>query len=84
YEAGWKDTIITHPGEVTRIAARIAPQDKAINAADLFWSYQPNALNGAYVWHCHITDHEDNEMMRPSQFLPNPVAFRTYVQGVDY
>ncbi|MFW9876806.1 MAG: multicopper oxidase domain-containing protein, partial [Candidatus Thorarchaeota archaeon] len=18
-----------------------------------------------YVWHCHILDHEDNEMMRP-------------------
>ena len=84
YEAGWKDTVIMHPGEVSRIAVRIAPQDKAINAADLYWDYQPNALNGAYVWHCHITDHEDNEMMRPSQFLPNPAAIRTYVQGVDY
>jgi spore coat protein A, manganese oxidase len=84
YEAGWKDTVIMHPGEVSRIAVRIAPQDKAVNAADLFWSYQPNALNGAYVWHCHITDHEDNEMMRPSQFLPNPAAVRTYIQGLDY
>jgi FtsP/CotA-like multicopper oxidase with cupredoxin domain len=84
YEAGWKDTVIMHPGEVSRIAVRIAPQDKAINAADLYWDYQPNALNGAYVWHCHITDHEDNEMMRPSQFLPNEAAIRTYVQGVDY
>jgi FtsP/CotA-like multicopper oxidase with cupredoxin domain len=83
-EAGWKDTVIMHPGEVSRIAVRIAPQDKAINAADLFWTYQPNALNGAYVWHCHITDHEDNEMMRPSQFLPNPAAVRTYIQGIDY
>lgn len=84
YEAGWKDTVIMHPGEVSRIAVRIAPQDKAIGAADLFWTYQPNALNGAYVWHCHITDHEDNEMMRPSQFLPNPAAVRTYLQSVDY
>jgi len=86
YEAGWKDTVIMHPGEVSRIAVRIAPQDKAINApvADLAWDYQPNALDGAYVWHCHITDHEDNEMMRPSQFLPNPLATRTYNQGVDY
>jgi FtsP/CotA-like multicopper oxidase with cupredoxin domain len=84
FEAGWKDTVIMHPGEVTRIAVRIAPQDKAIGAADLFWSYEPNALNGAYVWHCHITDHEDNEMMRPSQFLPNAAAVRTYIQGLDY
>ncbi len=22
---------------------------------------------GLYVWHCHIIDHEDNEMMRPMQ-----------------
>jgi len=22
-------------------------------------------LRGLYVWHCHIIDHEDNEMMRP-------------------
>jgi len=20
---------------------------------------------GRYVWHCHIIDHEDNDMMRP-------------------
>jgi hypothetical protein len=20
---------------------------------------------GRYVWHCHILEHEDNEMMRP-------------------
>jgi len=88
YEAGWKDTVIMHPGEVTRIAVRIAPQDKAIGAADLWWDYIPNALNGVYVWHCHITDHEDNEMMRPSQFKPNPAADpvldRTYFQGIDY
>jgi spore coat protein A len=22
-------------------------------------------LAGLYVWHCHIVEHEDNEMMRP-------------------
>jgi bilirubin oxidase len=22
-------------------------------------------LPGRYVWHCHIVEHEDNEMMRP-------------------
>ena len=22
---------------------------------------------GCYVWHCHIVEHEDNEMMRPYQ-----------------
>jgi bilirubin oxidase len=27
-------------------------------------------LLGLYVWHCHIIDHEDNEMMRPYQVVP--------------
>jgi len=27
YEAGWKDTVIMHPGQVTRIAVRWAPTD---------------------------------------------------------
>ncbi len=83
-EAGWKDTAIMQPGEVTRIAVRFAPQDKAINAADAYYPYEPNALGGYYVWHCHIVDHEDNEMMRPDQFQPKSGAVRTYVQGTDY
>ena len=27
---------------------------------------------GRYVWHCHILEHEDNEMMRPFEVLPTP------------
>jgi hypothetical protein len=26
--------------------------------------------SGRYVWHCHILEHEDNEMMRPYDVLP--------------
>jgi spore coat protein A, manganese oxidase len=29
---------------------------------------------GRYVWHCHILEHEDNEMMRPYEVLPPPQA----------
>jgi FtsP/CotA-like multicopper oxidase with cupredoxin domain len=25
---------------------------------------------GQYVWHCHILEHEDNEMMRPYRIGP--------------
>ena len=25
---------------------------------------------GRYVWHCHMLEHEDNEMMRPYEILP--------------
>jgi spore coat protein A len=27
---------------------------------------------GRYVWHCHILEHEDNEMMRPYEVVPAP------------
>jgi FtsP/CotA-like multicopper oxidase with cupredoxin domain len=27
-------------------------------------------LPGLYVWHCHIVEHEDNEMMRPYRVGP--------------
>ena len=27
-------------------------------------------LAGLYVWHCHIVEHEDNEMMRPYRVGP--------------
>ena len=26
---------------------------------------------GRYVWHCHILEHEDNEMMRPYEVVPS-------------
>lgn len=66
-EAGWKDTIQAPGGQVTRIVARWAPQDVPINEVkpgqNLF-PFDPTVGPG-YVWHCHILDHEDNEMMRP-------------------
>jgi spore coat protein A len=27
---------------------------------------------GRYVWHCHILEHEDNEMMRPYEIVAAP------------
>ncbi|MCS1351746.1 multicopper oxidase family protein [Mechercharimyces sp. CAU 1602] len=46
-EAGWKDTVISPPGEVTSIISCFSP------------------YTGRYVWHCHMLEHEDYEMMRP-------------------
>ena len=84
YEAGWKDTAIMPSGQVSRIAVRFAPQDVSVGTTGSF-TFNPSALNGYYVWHCHITDHEDNEMMRPYQFVPNlPDSARTYKPGVQY
>jgi len=84
-EAGWKDTIITFPGEVTRIAVRWAPTDLPATtaAADAYYPFEPNGGHG-YVWHCHIIDHEDNEMMRPNLVIPNDAAIRDFEKGIDY
>jgi Putative multicopper oxidases len=83
-EAGWKDTVVMYPGQVTRIAIRWAPTGLPANTDPLDASYpfDPDGGHG-YVWHCHIIDHEDNEMMRPTSVQANDVD-RIYVQGVDY
>jgi spore coat protein A, manganese oxidase len=87
-EAGWKDTVRAMPGEVTRILVRYAPTDTPANtaAADAWYPFDPNHGHG-YVWHCHIVDHEDNEMMRPLsvQSNPNAPSPRDYQGGgIDY
>jgi FtsP/CotA-like multicopper oxidase with cupredoxin domain len=83
-EAGWKDTIHALPRQVTRIVVRYAPTDKPINDPELYYPFDPNASGYGFVWHCHIVDHEDNEMMRPYKVNPKEGATRTYTQGVDY
>jgi spore coat protein A, manganese oxidase len=68
------------------MAVRWAPTDLPANTlrANAFHPFDPNAGGHGYVWHCHIIDHEDNEMMRPDSVMPNSNAVRTYNQGVDY
>jgi spore coat protein A len=50
-EMGWKDTVRANPGQVTRIIIRFdgLPTDRIRR----------------YMWHCHILEHEDNDMERP-------------------
>jgi FtsP/CotA-like multicopper oxidase with cupredoxin domain len=66
-EAGWKDVFIAPPFMITRLTIRLAPQ--SVKEEDLFpgkntFPFDPTKGPG-YVWHCHILDHEDNDMMRP-------------------
>jgi FtsP/CotA-like multicopper oxidase with cupredoxin domain len=53
WETGFKDTVISDPGQRTVVKA-------------LF------DIPGLFVWHCHIVEHEDNEMMRP--YVVSPAA----------
>jgi FtsP/CotA-like multicopper oxidase with cupredoxin domain len=60
-ESGWKDTLRMNPGEVTTI----------ITTFEMPFDIQPSprlksdySLKGAeYVWHCHILEHEEHDMM---------------------
>jgi FtsP/CotA-like multicopper oxidase with cupredoxin domain len=57
-ETGWKDTVRANPGEITRIMVPFG----AGAAADIPFG---RSFTGDYVFHCHILEHEDNEMMLP-------------------
>jgi spore coat protein A len=55
-EMGWKDTVKSMPGEITRVIAK-------------FDIPAGTTLPAEYVYHCHILEHEENEMMRPFQVI---------------
>ena len=84
-EAGWKDTVVVYPGQVTRFLVRFAPTPLANStpADAAHYEFDPNGGHG-FVWHCHIIDHEDNEMMRPFSVLSNPAAARTFIKGISF
>ena len=50
-EMGWKDTVRANPGQATRIIIR--------------FDALPNDDIRRFMWHCHILEHEDNDMERP-------------------
>ena len=63
-ELGFKDTVKAYPGFVTRIRATF----------DLPWTsvldMDPAMRNfGTWVYHCHILEHEENDMMRPFEVV---------------
>jgi spore coat protein A len=60
-EIGWKDTVRASVGMITQIAAKFEiPPASEMN------------MDGGYeyVHHCHILEHEENEMMRPYAVIP--------------
>ena len=55
-----KDTIKSYPGYVTRVIQRFDLPHTAPTTP---------GQELLYVWHCHILEHEDNEMMRPYKVI---------------
>jgi spore coat protein A len=72
-EAGWKDTVRMNPGEVTRVIAKFtlpsAPPNVTVPSSPRAGALgvTPGAGQSVheYVWHCHILEHEEHDMMRP-------------------
>jgi spore coat protein A, manganese oxidase len=56
-ERGFKDTVKANPGQFTTIRAKFDLPTGVTAPQD-------------YVYHCHIVEHEDNDMMRPFTVSP--------------
>jgi len=63
-EAGFKDTVKANPGQVTVVRAKYSLPSTALNKKGHLVTPQK------YVHHCHIVDHEDNDMME--RFVVEP------------
>jgi len=59
-ERGWNDVVTVDPGQVTHIIVHFGEYE------GLF-----NDQTGWYMWHCHMLEHEDHDMMRPLRVLPD-------------
>ena len=59
-ELGWKETVKMTPGEVTTVIMKFdLPSTPFAVPASL------RTGGNEYVWHCHILEHEEHDMMRP-------------------
>ena len=59
-ELGWKETVKMHPGEVTTVIMKFDLPSVPFEVPG-----RPNTGGNDYVWHCHILEHEEHDMMRP-------------------
>ncbi|KAJ1425426.1 Multicopper oxidase, type 2 [Sesbania bispinosa] len=63
HEKGWKNVFKIMPGYVTKIAVRFS-----YIHTNAHYSFDATVEHG-YLYHCHMLDHEDNEMMRPLKVI---------------
>jgi len=59
-ELGWKETVRMNPGQVTRVIMQFTLPTTPFTVPD-----SPRTGGKEYVWHCHILEHEEHDMMRP-------------------
>ena len=59
-ELGWKETVRMNPAEVTWVIMRFD-----LPSVPFTVPASPRTGGHEYVWHCHILEHEEHDMMRP-------------------
>ncbi len=66
---GWKETVRMNPEEVTRVIMKFSlPKNLPFAVPG---SPRAGLMSGhEYVWHCHILEHEEHDMMRPLVIMP--------------
>jgi spore coat protein A len=66
-ELGWKETVRMNPEQVTRILMKftLPAVPFTVPASPRLLSDYGIAGGAEYVWHCHILEHEEHDMMRP-------------------
>ena len=62
-ETGLKDTVKANPGQVTVVRAKYIPPTTAFDSSGALTEQK-------YVHHCHIVEHEDNDMMERVRVEP--------------
>ncbi len=62
-ERGWKETVRMNPGEVTTVIMQFKLPANPPHVASI--PVSPRTGGFEYVWHCHILEHEEHDMMRP-------------------
>lgn len=68
-EKGWKETIRMNPGEITTVIKKF-DLPRTPFAVPLSPSPTLGVRGYEYVWHCHILEHEEHDMMRPLVVQP--------------
>jgi spore coat protein A len=62
-EIGWKDTVRVNPGEIATVIMQFNLPN--LPTAAMRNAVSPRTGGKEYVWHCHILEHEEHDMMRP-------------------
>lgn len=66
---GWKETVRMNPCEVTRVIMKFDLPSVGFDVPASVRSGIPAGYH-EYVWHCHILEHEEHDMMRPLLVKP--------------